>query len=124
MPHFFAHADAMLLSLHPGAIFARTIPYKLQCYMACGKPIVVSGNGEAARLVQESDAGFTAEAGSPEGLAEAVTKMLALSAGERAGLGLRSRACFDAHFSRDRVYGDLDAWLREAVSARRSRRGR
>jgi glycosyltransferase involved in cell wall biosynthesis len=37
MPYFFAHADALLVSLKKDFIFSLTIPSKIQSYLACEK---------------------------------------------------------------------------------------
>ena len=52
MPAFFAHADAMLVSLSDDPVFALTVPAKVQAYLACGRPIVAMLGGEGARVVR------------------------------------------------------------------------
>lgn len=116
MPFFFAHADAMLVSLKDIPIFALTVPYKIQCYMACGKPIVASINGEGARLVREAGAGEVAPAGTPRALAEAIRRMLDASPVDRDAMGERARRYFEAHFAAEKVYSDLERWLAEAAA--------
>ena len=46
MPYFFSCADMLLVSLKKDPIFSITIPNKVQSYMACGKPIIGSIEGE------------------------------------------------------------------------------
>lgn len=70
MPAFYASADALLLSLKRDEIFAYTIPSKLQSYLAFGKPIIASLDGEGARIVNEAKAGFVSPAENPFALAE------------------------------------------------------
>lgn len=123
MPFFFAHADAMLVSLKKTPIFALTVPYKVQCYMACGKPIVASLDGEGARIVAEAEAGVAAPAGRPEALAAAIRRMVDLAPAERARLGENARRYFDAHFAAEKVFDDLENWLIEAARARGRTRG-
>lgn len=115
MPRFFAHADAMLVSLRDEAIFRLTVPYKTTCYLACGKPIVASLTGEGARIVEEAGAGVTAPASDPEALAAAITRMIDAGAEARAEMGRRARACFEANYAPEKIYGDLEGWLREAA---------
>jgi colanic acid biosynthesis glycosyl transferase WcaI len=113
MPEFFAHADAMLVGLRDNPIFRLTVPYKVQCYMACGKPIVASLNGEGARIIEEAKAGLTAPAQSPQKLAHTIEEMLGMSDTQRAKYGENSLAYFQAHYSAGKVYGDLSRWLSE-----------
>jgi glycosyltransferase involved in cell wall biosynthesis len=39
-------------------IFSKTVPAKLQTYMALGKPIIAVLNGEGAKLIIESNCGL------------------------------------------------------------------
>jgi glycosyltransferase involved in cell wall biosynthesis len=100
MPGWFAHADVMLVSLRADPIFAFTIPAKVQSYMACGRPIVASLDGEGARVVRDSGAGLAAPADDPEALARAVLELYRMPASEREAMGARGRAYFERHFER------------------------
>ena len=115
MPKFFAHADAMLVSLKDIPIFALTVPYKVQCYMACGKPIIASLSGEGARIINEADAGVTADASQPELLAAAIVKMMEADSGRRAAYAANARRYFDENYSAAKVYGDLERALMDAA---------
>ena len=113
MPQFFAVADALLLTLRKQPSCALTIPSKLQSYLACGRPIVAGLDGEGARVVRESCAGFAAGAGDPAGLAEAVLAMYRLSKEAREQMGQRARQYFEQHFERNKLLDILDGWTRE-----------
>lgn len=63
MPSFFKCADAMLLSLRDGDVYNKTVPAKLQAYMASKKPVLGMINGEGASLIRESKCGLVASAG-------------------------------------------------------------
>ena len=69
MPSFFRSADALLVSLKPDPIFAMTIPGKVQAYLASGIPLLGMLDGEGARVIVESGAGFACTAGDGAGLA-------------------------------------------------------
>lgn len=75
MPEFYSQADIMLLSLKDDYIFSLTVPAKIQSYLACGKPIVAMINGEAARIVEESGAGYACNSGNYRLLAQNIVKM-------------------------------------------------
>ncbi|MFN6962086.1 MAG: glycosyltransferase family 4 protein, partial [Rhodocyclaceae bacterium] len=119
MPYFFAHADAMIVSLRDIPIFSLTVPYKVQCYMACGKPIIAALNGEGARIVSESGAGTAVPAGDPAALAKAVLDMMQRTPAERSIFASSSRAFFEHHYTREKVYGDLERFLTEAVGSKK-----
>jgi glycosyltransferase involved in cell wall biosynthesis len=123
MPGLFAHADAMLVSLKDTPIFALTVPYKTQCYMACGKPIVASLNGEGARIVTEAKAGFSVPAGRPAELADAVVRIMSSTPAEQAAYASNSRRYFEENYAAAKVYGDLERALEDAAGhGRRSQR--
>ena len=62
IPRLLSTADAALLVLGNSPLFSRTVPAKLQTYMACGVPILASVGGESARIVSESRCGLTSPA--------------------------------------------------------------
>jgi glycosyltransferase involved in cell wall biosynthesis len=117
MPKFFAHADAMLVSLKDIPIFALTVPYKTQCYMACGKPIVASLNGEGARIVTQSGAGVAVPASRPQALAEAIAALMDAGPDRLAAHAANARRYFEENYAPGKVYGDLEAALRQAAAA-------
>lgn len=104
MPAFFAHADALLVGLKDTPIFRLTVPYKVQCYMACGKPLVASLSGEGARVIDEAGCGVTAPASTADKLAEAIATLAALPEADREDLGRAARTYFDEKYSREVVY--------------------
>lgn len=118
MPHFFAHADALLATLGKEPVFESTIPSKVQSYLACAKPVIASLDGEGARVVREAG-GMAAPAEDPAALAEAVLAMRRLTPDERAAMGARARAYFLEHFDREMLMERLEGWMRELAEARR-----
>jgi len=113
MPWYFAQADVMLVTLNREPIFALTIPSKVQAYLACGKPIVGSIEGEGARIIREAGAGLTPAAESAEELAGAVLAMYRMGAEERQAMGERGREYFAAHFERNMLIDRLCDWFEE-----------
>jgi glycosyltransferase involved in cell wall biosynthesis len=111
MPEFFAAADALLVTLKPEPIFALTVPAKVQAYLAAGRPIIASLDGEGARIIAESGAGLVAKAGDAAELASRVLEMRALSPAERDAMGCRGREYGRANFDREVVLGRLEGWL-------------
>ncbi len=103
MPTFFASADALLVSLKDTKIFSMTIPGKLQSYLACGKPIIASLNGIGAKLVDESNSGFTSRAEDPESLADSILKFNKLSSAQKKELGNNARLYYKKEFERSRL---------------------
>jgi colanic acid biosynthesis glycosyl transferase WcaI len=109
MPHFFAHADAMLVSLKDNPIFALTVPYKVQCYMACGKPIVAALNGEGARIIENSGAGVVAQASDSVALALAIRKMIGKEYEQIEAYAKASLNYFQLTYRQEIVYDILES---------------
>lgn len=76
MPQFYKEADAMLVTLSDDELISRTLPGKVQTYMAAGKPIIGAINGEAAEIINESGCGLCSEAQNYIALAENIRKFL------------------------------------------------
>lgn len=98
MSSIFTSASVLLLTLRDESVLSLTIPSKLQSYLAAGKPIITSCNGEAARVVTKAKAGLSCPAGDASALADAVLKLFQMSAEERLRLGENGRAYFEAHY--------------------------
>jgi glycosyltransferase involved in cell wall biosynthesis len=111
MPAFFSSADALLVSLKKDFIFSLTIPSKIQSYMACGKPIIASLDGEGARIIKEADAGFTSKSEDINGLKESIIKLLSLSYDDQILLGNNAKKYFDKEFEREMLLDKLELIL-------------
>jgi len=98
MPSIFDRAGALLVSLEDDPIFALTIPSKIQAYLAAGKPVLASLNGEGARVVLEAQAGLASSASNSKALAANILKLKAMPSEERAKMGQHGRAYFLEHF--------------------------
>jgi colanic acid biosynthesis glycosyl transferase WcaI len=116
MPHFFARADAMLMTLKKSKIFSLTIPSKLQTYMACGRPILTMLDGEGSRIVEEAGAGLVSDSGDYEALAKNVLKASKLSKEDREALGENALKYYRDQFGRERLLAGLEKTLMEVVN--------
>lgn len=111
MPEFFALADALLVSLKDTQIFSLTVPYKVQAYMACGKPIIAVLAGEGAKTVLDAKAGVVAKPDSPDELAEEVEGLLKMTKRAREILGQNGRRFYLKNFDSKVVYDGLENCL-------------
>jgi glycosyltransferase involved in cell wall biosynthesis len=117
MPGFFAHADALLVSLKADPLFALTVPGKVQTYLAAGRPILAMLNGEGAEVVRESGAGLVVPSGDAPALARAATELMAMPPARRTAMASRGRAYAEAHFSLPALLDRLECWTAEARRA-------
>lgn len=109
IPELLAACDAAFISFMPDPLFEKTIPAKLQSYMACGMPIIASANGETKRIIDESNCGICIELGNAELLTDAITKMTVLTINQMRNL---SKKYFDKHFEKQKIMDYLDRFYK------------
>jgi glycosyltransferase involved in cell wall biosynthesis len=107
MPEFFACADTLLVTLGDDRIFDLTIPSKVQSYLACGKAIIGSLNGEGAKVIETAKAGVVAPAGHPEKLAEKILELFNTDPETLAEMGKEGRQFFNENFERELLLDKL-----------------
>jgi len=115
MPKFFAHANAMLVTLKDEEIFNLTLPAKVQSYLACAKPIVGAVGQVGAQVIKAAQAGYAAAPGQAEELANIIKKMYALPATEQEQMGANARVFFETHFKREVLLNRLESWLHDSI---------
>lgn len=98
MPTIFEKSSALLVSLNDNEAFAQTVPSKIQAYLAAGRPILASINGEGARVVLEAGAGLTSVAEEVLPLVENIRRLQTLDVAERDAMGKSGRDYFEANF--------------------------
>ena len=116
MPNLLSRASALLVTLSDRPIFALTVPNKIQAYLAVGRPIIASMNGEGARIVEEAGAGISVPAEDGAALADAILKLYKLPDNERRQLGNNGQAYFAAHFEHEHLVEKLIKYLTDAAS--------
>jgi glycosyltransferase involved in cell wall biosynthesis len=117
MPRYFAHADVLLATLARQPIFAYTIPSKIQSYIACGKPVIAALEGEGARIIRQSGAGWVVSPEDPQALAGAVLQASRTAKAELHEMGRKAEAWFRQHFERETLLSRLEAELAEVARA-------
>ena len=109
MPVYYEMADAMLVTLTSDRFISMTLPGKIQTYMAAGKPIIGSANGETAIVIKEANCGFCAKAEDAQGLADVVRNFIACKNKEQ--LGTNARKYYLDHFSKKKFMDKLEKEL-------------
>lgn len=105
IPGILAKCDAAFISFMDTPLFAKTIPAKLQSYMACGMPIVASACGETERIVTEAKCGVCAPIGDAEALAAAIVDLMHNP--ELPNMGNNSEEYSKSHFSKQKLMDSL-----------------
>jgi len=119
MPSFYAHADALLVSLKKDPVFSMTIPGRVQSYLLSGIPLLGMLDGEGAEVINQANAGLTCSAGDSSGLADAVLKMVLMGAVQRNELGMNGRRYAQEEFGRDMLVARLEGFLEESMDSYR-----
>lgn len=113
MPEYYAMADAMLLCLTADGEISRTLPAKVQGYMAAGRPILAAANGETALVLTDAGCGACVPAEDDVALAEAIREFI--RGADRAELGRQARNFYAEHFERSVFMGRLEDILAACV---------
>ncbi len=109
-------ADVCLATTREGDFSAGTIPVKLFDYMASGKPIVASLDGDARDVIESAGCGIVTPPGDAPALADAVRKLL----GDRAlsaSMGARGREFVCREYSRQTLAQRLEELLEDVVAS-------
>ncbi len=108
MPYYYAKANVLYLSLISTDIFTITLPSKLQSYLASGKPILASMDGEGADLIEAWKCGIAVPASTPKRLAEAMMELKKSTDSELSQLGENSYRCYKELFDREKLINQLE----------------
>lgn len=103
MPRFFSQADVMLVSLKDTDIFSLTIPSKVQCYMACKKPILAMLSGIGSEIIKEARCGYTCNSGDYKSLAENAIKMYHLAESDLKEMSNHAYEYYNRNFRKDAI---------------------
>jgi glycosyltransferase involved in cell wall biosynthesis len=98
MNDVFKRSSALIVSLKKDELFSYTIPSKVQAYLAAGRPIIASLNGEGASIIEEAGAGLTCPAEDVSLLIKCIKQMYHMSFDERQKMGEAGRSYFLDHF--------------------------
>ncbi len=115
MPAIYSAASVLWLSLKSDSGLMATIPSKLQSYLSVKKPIIASLSGEAARIIEEANAGLCCPSGDVDALVKAIVTIYHMSAEARVEIGACGYHYFKKHFDlnsqtkklRDYLYQNL-----------------
>lgn len=117
MPSIFAGASVLLVTLTNDPIFAKTVPSKVQSYLAAGRPIIGCIDGEGARVIDEARAGVTCAAMDVEALVSAIEQLYRMPEDAREQLGDNGRKYFESHFESRKLTTELIDRFRSMIEA-------
>lgn len=107
MPAFFSRADCMLITLKDEIIFNKTVPAKLQAYMAAGKFIIGMLSGEGSDLIHISGCGYAVRSGDYESLAKQITECKNMPDHQLKEMGVKGKSYYLEHFEIEKCINHL-----------------
>ncbi|MEH7521659.1 glycosyltransferase family 4 protein [Bacillus sp. JJ1503] len=110
MPRFYEMADAFLVTLKANKVISYTLPNKVQSYMAAGKPIIGSIDGETQIVIDEAGCGYCSAAEDSTELANNIRKF-AKEKDKHFAYGKNARAYYDNNFSKIKYIDRLNDLL-------------
>ena len=111
IPAIAGAAQALVVSLGDSPDLGLTVPAKVASYMAMGKPILASMNGEGYAAVKESGAGLVSPAGDSAALAENMAALAGLPAQDRAQMGRKAQEYYHARYDRATLLKQLEKFI-------------
>ncbi|HWK66432.1 MAG TPA: glycosyltransferase family 4 protein [Rhizobiaceae bacterium] len=115
MPAILSRASALLVILTRSPAMALSFPSKTSTYMASGTPLIVSADGETARIVEEAGAGLCVAAQDATALVAAIKRLQSMPESERAAMGEAGKAWSRQWFEPSRLASDLIGHLQGAM---------
>ena len=113
IPELYRMADAMLITLSDDQVISKTLPGKVQSYMAAGKPILGAINGETASIIKEAACGYCCPAEDHKGLAEAIIRFTETDDYDQ--MGINARKYYEQNYSKDKFFGRLEVMLNDLI---------
>lgn len=99
MPKYYAVADAMLITMFDNEMISKTLPGKVQTYMAAGKPIIGAINGETKRVVEEAKCGICGPAEDATKFSENILNFI--ESNKKKGMAFTARDFYEKNFTKE-----------------------
>ncbi|MBQ6356338.1 MAG: glycosyltransferase family 4 protein [Solobacterium sp.] len=120
MPPYYELADALMITMVDNPVINYTLPGKMQSYLASGKPIAGSINGETQRVIKEAGCGICVPAEDAAGFAAAIRE-LASDPDDRLQRGANGRTYYQAHFDKNRLLDQLEDIFAKTIAEKGNR---
>lgn len=114
IPKLLACCDAAFLSFSDTPLWEKTIPAKLQSYMACGVPIIAAARGETERIIEDAGCGICTPIGDPESIVESIRELMYSGFRFKGESGKLYAQIF---FNKTRQMNQMDKWLSDSLRA-------
>lgn len=108
MPDFYSLADAMIVTLGKDDLISKTLPGKVQSYMAASKPIIGAIDGETKAIIEESGCGLVCDA---EDFTQLATYFREFDKEKAKKFSLNSRKFYENNFEKNVFFNSLEREL-------------
>jgi glycosyltransferase involved in cell wall biosynthesis len=115
MPAILYNADALLVTLKKSYIFNKTVPAKLQAYMALGKIILGAVDGETKDLINNNNIGVASESGNPVLLANNAIRLKNLNKSDIIKIEMNSYDLYYSTFSKTKILNNLNIIIKNNI---------
>lgn len=121
IPKYASIANATILSLSSSPNLSLTIPAKLSSYMALGKPIIGSIDGEPASIIKEAGCGFVCQPDDQETLANIFAEYAEITEDQMSDLSYKSYSYYEQNYQKDICILKIDRVIQTAISTQHNR---
>lgn len=111
IPELVGACDANLICLSKSKVFEITLPAKTQSCLACGKPILVSADGEVQNIIKAAGAGICANASDADMLAERLIELLKLDKFQLDKMSENALIYSENYFNKDKLLEEMDQYF-------------
>ena len=115
IPKILAESDVAFLSFANNELFQKTIPAKLQSYMACGMPILAVAEGESQRIVNTANCGLVSMPNNTQDLMKNIVIMERLTQQELNLMSINSRKFYDENFDKNNLIEEFNSFIKEMI---------
>lgn len=118
MPAFYRLADVCVATLQADSLVNRTLPSKVQGYMAAGRPVLAALSSEPRHIIEENRFGICVDPGNVSQLADAMREFT-LHYDRYRSFGENARRYFTEHFTFERFMDNMYQQMNELLSEAR-----
>ncbi len=108
MPVVLSQSDFALHSFVNEPAFHKTLPAKLQSYLAFGIPVMVSASGESSRIINEAQCGFASDSDDVQGFFANIERALDLEETQKLEMGDNAKQFYKENFNKDYLINKLN----------------
>lgn len=112
IPELISACDINLICLSKSKVFEMTLPAKLQSSLACGKPVLVSADGEIQDVIKNAKAGLCSDAADAKMLADKIIELINLDKCKINDMSKNAIKYSDEHYNKEKLLNEIDQYFK------------